>query len=666
MGFAPGGLYDQATRHDRLWQGWEKVRANNGAGGGDGMTVARFAEGAHGRIAKLSHELRYGRYQPSPARRVLIPKSNGSTRPLDIPAIADRVVQAAVAITLTPLLEREFEDSSFAYRPGRSVMDAVARVAKHRRDGFRWVVDGDITRYFERIPHDALLNRLDLSVADPALVDLVGMWLEHHDHAGRGVPQGSPLSPLLANLYLDGVDEAMEQRGMRLVRFADDFLVLCRDEALARDAMARIAALLAEHGLELNAEKSRITSFDQGVRFLGHLFVKGMVVKELSLDDTPAEDAITAAEALNALAGAASPKEGEDEEPEEKAAPDRWAARQRLVYVLEPRRRVTAKGESFLVTDGEAELARVPPRRVDRIELARGVEVDAAALELAAAHGTVIAMVDGWGRTLGHWQSAGSRRAARQLAQAAAVLDPRRRLAVARSIVAGRILSQRTLLKRLSRGKPPEAFVAGVVECAPRLRRMVRGAELSPRLSDVPALLGQEGEAAALYWPLLAASLNQPEIFRGPRRRRQGEDPMNIVLDLLSSFLARDLAVAAERHGLHTGFGVLHAAEDGVDALVFDLMEEFRAPIVEACALAMFGRKALTLVDFEPRGEGWRLGQSGYAGCVRGYEAWMARPVRGQRSGETMLWRGVMEEQCLAFAAFCEEQLPYSPYRMDY
>ena len=663
--FAPGGLYDQATRHATLWKAWEKVRSNNGAGGGDGMTIERFSDGAHGRVSKLSHELRLGRYHPGPSRRVFIPKPDGTTRPLDIPAIPDRIAQAAVALILSPLLEEEFEDSSFAYRPGRSVMDAVARVAKHRRAGFRWVVDGDITRYFERVPHEALLQRLERSVQDTSLVDLVATWLDHHNHAGLGLPQGSPLSPLLANLYLDDVDEAIEGRGLRLVRFADDFLILCRDEALALGARERIAALLAEHGLELNAEKSRITSFDKGVRFLGHLFVKSMVVKEIPLDDMPAEDVVSAAEQLNAAAGQGGAPDGDVKED---AAPPRgrWAARQRLLYVLEPHRRLTAQGESFVVLEGDVELARLPHRRVDRIELARGVELDAAALELAASTDTVLVQVDGWGRALGRFQAAGSRRAGLQLAQAAVTLDPVRRLVLARCLVAGRILSQRTLLKRLARGKTQPEFLAGVTQAAPRLRRMARGAELNPRLDTVAAVMGQEGEAAALYWPLLATSLAQPEIFRGPRRRRQGEDPMNIVLDVLSSFLARDVMVAAERHGLHTGFAVLHASEDGVDALVHDLIEEFRAPVVEACALALFGRRALTLAHFEPRGAGWAFAQDGYAACVRGYEAWVARAVRGQRSGENMLWRGVMEEQALAYAAFCEEGLPYEPYRMDY
>lgn len=663
--FAAESLFDRATRHDALWAAWEKVRANNGAAGGDGVTIQRFEPGAHGRLSRLSHDLRHGRYRPGPVRRVLIPKPSGGTRPLDIPPVVDRIAQASVAAILTPLLDAEFEDASFAYRPGRSVMQAVARVAKHRRDGFRWVVDGDIVRYFERIPHDRLLERLERSIEDAALVDLIGTWLEHHSHEGRGLPQGSPLSPLLANLYLDDVDEAIAGRGLRLVRFADDFLILCRQEGLAAEAMQRMAGLLSEYGLEMHPERSRITSFDQGVRFLGHLFVKSMVVKEVPLDESPAEDAVR-----DAALGGAPEAEIEAAAPEEAAAErlvrGRWAARQRVMYVLQPGRLLTTEGESFVVREADMALARVAPHRVDRIELAKGVKLDAEALDLAAATDTVVLRTDGWGRVLGRWTPAGSGRAARQLAQAAVTLDPARRLALARRIVGGRILSQRTLIKRLLRGRKDEEFAASASKATQLLRRMARAAELRPKLDTPAALMGQEGEAAAIYWPILAASLNKPHLFSGQRRRRRGEDPMNAVLDALSNLLARDMEMAIERHGLHTGFAVLHSAEDGTEALVHDLMEELRAPIVEACALALFGRRALEEQHFQAWGDHWRLTSEGYASCIRGYEAWVARPVTGQRSGTKMLWRGVMEEQALAYAAYCEDGSAYEPYRMDY
>jgi CRISP-associated protein Cas1 len=668
--FVLGGLYDAFSRHDALWAAWEKVRANAGAAGGDGISIAQFQASAEGRISQLSHRLREGRYAPGPVRRVHVPKPKGGFRPLDIPCIADRIAQAAVAAALMPVLEPEFEDSSFAYRPGRSVAQAVRRVMAHRREGFRHVVDGDIVRYFEQIPHGRLIARLEQHVSDAALLDLIGIWLEHHSHTERGVPQGSPLSPILANLYLDSIDEAIEARGVRLVRYADDFLLLCKSEALAGDAMAAMAHLLAEHGLELHPDKSRLIDFDRGFRFLGHVFVKGMVWQEIDgPDGAPSEDVVAAAEAATLAFDQKASLLPPPPDPAEDAPPrGRYAARQRVVYVLEPGRHVSAAGESFIISDrcdaggeGGEVLISLPYRRVDRIEIARTVSLDAAALDLAAASGTVLVRTGGFGETLGQWHGADGARAARQLAQAAIVLDPAKRLAQARLIVGARIRNQRVQIKRMSRTRPDGATAVATQ----RMDRLVRSAERKLNIG-IPELMGFEGEAAQLYWPVIAELMALPEMFSGRRRRREGHDPINAALDLISGFLLRDLTVAIERSGLNPGFGLVHETADGADALAYDLMEAFRAPIVEACVFAAAGRKAFTLEHVEAWGRGWRLTRDGYRMLVRQYEAWVQRPILSPHSGEKVLWRGLFEEEAIAFAHACERGETYQPYLMDY
>jgi CRISPR-associated protein Cas1 len=681
--FAPGGLFDAATRFDALWDAWEKVRANAGAAGGDGVTIAAFAATAHGRLSQLSHRLREGRYAPGAVRRVYVPKPKGGVRPLDIPSVADRVAQAAVAAQLTPVLEPHFHDASFAYRPGRSVAMAVRRVASLRRDGYRHVVDGDIRRYFEMIPHPRLISRLEQHVDDGALIDLIGLWLEQHSHEERGVPQGSPLSPLLANLYLDAVDDAIQSAGVRLVRYADDFLVLCRSEALAGDAMARIGALLAAQGLELNLEKSRLVDFDQGFRFLGHLFVRGMVWRELAgEDDTPAEDAIAAAEAMTRQeAELARDADAQSRpapvDPSAEAPPrGRYALRQRVLYLLQPGRRLTAEHDSFVVRDtGAKEMAsgqiaaddmgavvvRAPHRRIDRIEVYTGADIDAAALDLAAASDTMVVRVNGFGVAQGRWLPPGPARATRALAQAAMVLDPARRLAQARLIVGARIRNQRVQLKRMSRTRP-EAELAVVTN---RLKRLLRAAELKPGL-DIAALMGFEGEAAALYWPAAASLVGAPALFSGRRESQTRSDPMNAALDLLSGLLARDINVSVDRAGLHPGFGILHATQDLGDALVYDLMEAFRAPIVEACLFAAIGRGAFTAEHATRFGDGWRLSREGMRVLIRQYEAWVQRPILSPHSGEKGLWRALFEDEAMALARAVETSSTFQPYLMDY
>jgi CRISP-associated protein Cas1 len=237
-------------------------------------------------------------------------------------------------------------------------------------------------------------------------------------------------------------------------------------------------------------------------------------------------------------------------------------------------------------------------------------------------------------------------------------------LELARAIVAGRIRNQRMLLKRLERGR----VIDTLADPLQRLKRLIRRAELAPDVSSVEKLMGVEGEAAALYWPALADLFGERSVFGGYRRRRKGEDPLNVVLDVLSSLLTRDIDIALERHGLNPGFGLLHGAEDREDALAYDLMEEFRAPVVEACALALFKRKALSAREhFEPFGQQClKLNRDGWNACIRGYEAWVSRPVEHKPSGEKVGWRGLFELQAIALGEAIDTRASYQPYSMDY
>ena len=196
------GLFDRVTAYDTLFEAWSRVRANRGSAGGDGESVAAFeAAGVPDRLRRLADEIRGGRYRPGPVRRLAVRKPDGGTRPLAIPCVRDRVAQTAAALVLTPRLDPEMEDSSFAYRVGRSTLRAVRRVEALRAAGYVWVVDGDIERYFERVPHGPLLGVLGRYVDDGDLLALVRLWLSaamaDTPTPDRGLPQGSPLSPLL-------------------------------------------------------------------------------------------------------------------------------------------------------------------------------------------------------------------------------------------------------------------------------------------------------------------------------------------------------------------------------------------------------------------------------------------------------------------------------------
>lgn len=640
----------ELTSLDSLNAGWARVARNRGAAGGDGVTIAAFRQTLGEALARLQRDIRGGTYRPGPLRRLDIPKDSGGTRPLAIPCVRDRVVQSAFTLLYGPLFEAAFEEESFAYRPGRSVQQAVARVSQLRRDGFGWVVDGDIERFFETVPHGPMLERLSEHVEDAGVLDLVGQWLAAAGE-GCGLPQGAPVSPLLANLYLDSVDERIRGRGVRLVRYADDFLLLCRDEASAEGALARMDALLAEHGLELNADKTRVVSFAQGFRFLGYLFARSMVMPSRSeAPDRREGDVPPVPDELDPMAA---------EDVVETLESDGGAPGLRLLYVMEAGRALGLRNRSFCVREEDRELLAVPPGRIDRIELGPHVQVDAAALRHACAEGVPVALVDSWGRTVGRVEAPLPERYGLHKAQARHGFDPALRRDLAQRVVDGRIRNQRALIRRLDRRRRrPEAR-----DAAERLNRCLRKLR---RQGDVPYLMGVEGEAAAAYWPALGAMLEHGWTLR-IRTRRPPRDPVNLVISFLSALLYRDIEALALRHGLHPGFGVLHESRDGHPACVSDLIEEFRAPLAEGLAVYLFNNRILARGAFAHRsGEPPALFPAGRDAVIHGYEQWLDREVLHRPSGDKVRWRRLIELQVLAYVAHLEEREPYQPYVMDY
>jgi group II intron reverse transcriptase/maturase len=291
-------LFDKVCRSDVLERAWAQVRRNRGAAGIDRITLADLEEyGIDRLLGELAAGLKKRRYRPLPARRVFIPKPGSSEqRPLSIPTVRDRIVQAAVRIVLEPIFEADMLDCSFGFRPRRSAHDALQVLIDESWRGRRWVVETDIANCFEAIPHAGLMQAIEERVGDRAVLSLVRMLLRAgvmQDGSLRrgvaGTPQGGVVSPLLANLYLHRLDRAWQARGHGvLVRYADDALVLCTTREQAKVALGRLRALLAELGLEPKAAKTRIvhlTEGGEGFDFLGfhHRLVRGRTPRSAHL-----------------------------------------------------------------------------------------------------------------------------------------------------------------------------------------------------------------------------------------------------------------------------------------------------------------------------------------------------------------------------------------------
>ena len=286
-GLGRGDLLTQALARANLVRAWKRVKANRGSAGVDGLTIKATVEYLKTEWPRIGEELQTGRYRPQPVRRVQIPKSGGGMRELGIPTVTDRLIQQALLQVLQPLIDPTFSEHSYGFRPGRRAHDAVLEAQRHVQEGWRVVVDVDLEKFFDRVNHDVLMDRLAKRIDDKAVLRLIRRYLE----AGvlcngvvmerfEGTPQGGPLSPLLANVLLDEVDRELEKRGHRFVRYADDCNVYVRSPRAGERVLDGLRKLYDRLHLKVNEAKTAVASA-YGRKFLGYCLWRaaGNVVK---------------------------------------------------------------------------------------------------------------------------------------------------------------------------------------------------------------------------------------------------------------------------------------------------------------------------------------------------------------------------------------------------
>lgn len=273
------GLLHRAFARGNLQRAWKRVKANKGAAGVDGLNIEQTAERLLTEWAGIRERLLSGKYRPSPVRRVMIPKPGGGDRELGIPTVTDRLIQQALLQVLQPLLDPGFSEHSYGFRPGRSAHDAVLAARSYVQSGCRIVVDVDLEKFFDRVNHDILIDRLRKRVPDQGVIRLIRAYLNSGILDGgrvmqrhEGTPQGGPLSPLLANVLLDEVDKELERRGHCFARYADDCNVYVRSSRSGERVMALLRRLYARLHLRINEAKSRVSSVFAGRKFLGYGF----------------------------------------------------------------------------------------------------------------------------------------------------------------------------------------------------------------------------------------------------------------------------------------------------------------------------------------------------------------------------------------------------------
>ncbi len=724
----------QVLTDSNLLQAWYKVRANQGCAGIDRESLSDFESGLMSSLALLRDEVIYDTYRPRPLFRIHVPKKNSpGTRPLSIPTVRDRVLQTAVTRVLTPLFEAEFEECSFAYRPGRSVNMALQRVEQLRDQGFVWVVDADISSFFDEIDHQVLLREVKKLVEDQAILHLIECWLvavvvdgPQRFRLHKGVPQGSPLSPLLANLYLDQLDEAVLDENLRLIRFADDFLILCRKKERAEQALQFTAEVLESLRLKLHKKKTRVVDFKQGFRFLGVEFVRSLAIKakypaaQASFLDTehlgiipdeyaadiepePGEEeaaivdrdesdtgtdqariirfqypktemALAFAEAgirpsyFSSRIEQKDPTGAEDEpeqvmpvEPPVAAAgvstPVDLDPRLRTLYVLENGYVLGKESERFTIRRRGEVLQRIPAIKVDQIMIFGNAQITTQAMHFCLQAKIPIYLLSGQGRFHGVVDGFSTDPVLLHRDQFRRAEEPEFCLAISKACIRAKIGNCRTVLRRYARKQEP----GSLSQAADRLKIILK--ELS-NADSLNAIRGHEGAAARIYFSALSKAVDPDWCFSG-RTRQPPKDPVNALLSYGYTLLFYNIYSFLRSRGLNPQVGFLHQVRVGHPALASDMIEEFRAIIVDAVVLNLVFNRRLTPDQFimpDGTGKGCILEEAPRKLFIKELEKKMNSSITHPVSGLRLDYRRCLEHQVHHLASVIQGREPlYKP-----
>lgn len=589
-------LADMAFSRSSLKESWEHIqrRVDDQIAS---QAIERFAENSDERLTELEAQLHAGSYEPLPLGKIRIPKKSGGERSLLVPCVRDRIVERSVLSAVLPFVDRHLGPSSFAFRPGIGVVDAVQAVATLRDEGMNWVLRADIDNCFDSIPRRTAVRALLAMLPDDSLNGLIGQLTERLAYGPRGlfevpgIPQGTALSPLLANIALRTLDDAVSDRGMSIVRYADDFVVVGRSREVVWEAARVATEALDSMGMALGSDKTEFMTFDEGFCFLGEDFGPRYppVTDQLRLD-----------------------------EPTRKIL---YAGRQGS-------RIFTKSGRIVVQSKDNTELLSVPKNLVSRIVCFGAVGIAAGTRSWTLESGVDVVFLSRRGSLLGQQLAADSTTRLKRLrAQLEFLGDETRSLALAREIADTKIGHQVTLLQRFATDRHTEV-VQNATRKMREMRAMLRGA------AEVSELMGLEGAAAAAYFPALGQLLPAELVFTS-RSRRPPMDVANSALGYGYALLLSECVSALVAAGLDPAIGVLHSSSGRRPGLALDMMEEWRPLIVDQVVLRAARRRSLGPEHgVALAGEsGVHLSKAGKSVLVDAYERRMLQNTSGALPG---------------------------------
>jgi CRISPR-associated protein Cas1 len=596
----PGRLHAglaQVADPARLATAWADVLASDEEDGVLGQGVTRFAEDADEYLARMAADLRSGTYEPGQLIPVKLPRPDGRVRMLHVPTVRDRIVERSILAVLTPVIDPLLGPFSYAYRPGLGVADAAQAIAVLRDEGMAWVARTDFHDCFGSIPVHHLRRLLSALIEDPDLLALIEALLDRRAAARgsaavvNGLPQGSPLSPLWANLVLAGFDARVVRAGFPVVRYSDDLVALAVSRDDAWEAMRVMSEAAAELGMPLAADKSAVMSFEEGFCFVGE-------------DFGPRYPPVLAGHRVD--------------EP----------ARRVLYLAMQGAHARLESGRVIVESSREEHLLDVPSGLVERIVCFGAIGISAGLRSWALGSDVDMVFLSRRGSYLGHaWPAGSSQRIARLRAQLSFASDNTRLLAFARAVVDAKVRKQIVLLQRFARRDNSEAVIS-------RTQQMESLLTMLADCSTREELMGIEGAAAREYFAALEQIVPEDMHFTG-RSRQPPADVINAALSYGYAIILGETVSALCAAGLDPGIGFLHSEQDRRPSLALDLMEEFRPLVVDQVVIAAARRSELRPEHGhrEEAVHGVLLTKAAREILVAGYERRMLQHTRGALPG---------------------------------
>lgn len=626
-------LFEEICSYKSLLSAFDRVEENGGTHGADNVTIEEFSLNLEKRLLELRKGLLEGTYLPSPLRKVSITKPNGKIRWLSIPTVKDRIAQTSSAMILSPFLDKEFEDCSFAYRKNMSVQKAIYRIISYRDKGYQWIVDADIDSFFDEVDHEILMREMCKYINDSNVIELVKKWLgvdvEYKGKKTRlikGIPQGSPISPLLSNLYMDFFDEALIDEKIKHVRFADDFVILCKDKPDAEDALELTEDVLGKLKLSLNYDKTRLTNFNQGFEYLGMEFIRSMVfrpvyrdkleieekpVKKIELPETEKRkqpssltdmknpiqilpdtpDTVMATAFKEAMEE--SGKDDFDEIFNERPEIEPSAGGNpflRTLYLLEQGSVLAKEHERFHVLKDGKIVKEIPALKIDQIMVFGNIQITTQAMKFCLEEDIPIILLSSRGKYFGAVESFKKTKVALHKRQFEMAGD-KKALEIGKAVVRAKINNSKVLIQRYNRKRKHLSFNSDIEMMNLLLNKV-------PHACSRDELMGIEGAASVRYFSAMRTLINGEEWGFNKREKQPPPDPVNSLLSFGYTMLFYNIYAVVRMHGLHPYIGFLHSIRDGHPSLVSDLLEEFRAPIVDSTIMNLIMRSSLKKEDF--------------------------------------------------------------------